>query len=447
MTEISGTATRLTDVRALADPQRGPKVAALFLVGVLGLLAAALIYWAQAYTLEIWATGIGKVIPSSQIQVVQNLEGGIVREILVKEGDRVAAGQEVARIDGTDVESSYQEDLANVLALTALTDRLAAEASGQELVFSEQLKTGGPEADAIMADETAAYRARRANFEAERAVLEAQRQSQVQAAADAAEQLKHLKTTQTLLEKQIAVVEPQVKKGLVSETELLRLLRDQADGEARAAELLAAINKARSAEQELTARLKGHEAGFRSEAFSLLAEKKAVLAGYRERLVASHDKVVRRSVKAPVAGVVKKVLITTPGEVVKPGDTIVEFVPSDDDLLVEAHIRPEDIGFIRPGQEAKVRLTAYDFSIYGAMTGTVERVGADTQSTRDGESFYPVVVRVGYGNEDGLPAKMKDLEILPGMIAQVSIVTGERTILEYVFKPILKVKEMAFRDR
>ena len=441
----SGAGAPMTDIAALVSPQRGPRFASLIVVLIVAVLAGSLFYWAQVATLEIWATGIGRVIPSRQIQVVQNLEGGIVTEVLVGEGDAVTSGEIIARIDSTDAQSSYLQDRSNWAALTALTDRLAAEASGMELVFSPALDDGSAAAREAKASEQAAFVARRDALRSGLAVLDAQRTRQVRAATDARAQIEQLGTTRGLVDEQLSVVRPQVEKGLVSRTELLRLERELADVDQRRTELQAGVNAAESDAAETAARIAEKTDAFRADAFAALSEARASLAALSEKLIASRDRVVRRDVRAPVDGVVKRVLVTTEGEVVKPGDTIVEIVPSNDDLFIEVRIRPQDIGFIRKGQEASVRLTAYDSSIYGAMIGRVERVGADTITTNEGESFYPVVVIVD--PEQGIESRTAELEILPGMIADVSIVTGERTILDYVFKPILKLRDTAFRDR
>lgn len=433
----------MTTFSGLAEPSRGPRRASLLLLMTLTTLMVTLIFWAQIFTLEIWASGPGRVTPSRQIQVVQNLEGGIVREVLVGEGDRVRAGDLIARIDATEAEGSYQEDRINWLALVGLIDRLQAEAAGEQLSFSAALLDGGPEAAKVIEIETTAFQARQEGLQSSIKVLATQRDSEIQKAADARVQVELLNNTRSLIVRQLEVVGPQVRKGLVSETELLKIERERSTVEQQNAELRAAANSALRDADQLEAKIEEKVGMFRAEAVAQLSERRATLAALSERLVVSRDRFTRREIRAPVDGVVKRVLITTAGEIIKPGDTLIEIVPTDDDLLVEVRITPQDIGFIRSEQPARVRLTAYDSSIYGVLQGKVVRVGADTLMTKDEESFYTVVVKVErFTDSSGQP-----LEIIAGMTADVSIVTGERSILDYIFKPITKLRQTALRDR
>lgn len=433
----------MTTFSGLAKPDRGPKWASLLLLITLTVLIVTLICWARIFTLEIWASGPGRVTPAQQLQVVQNLEGGIVREVLVKEGDRARSGDVIARIDATEAEGSYQEDQINWFALLGLIDRLQAEAVGEALSFSTALRNGGPEADKVMAIEQTAFKARQEGLQSSLKVFATQKESELQTANDAREQIKLLRNTRDLIQRQLDVVGPQVRKGLVSETELLKIERERATVEQQNSELEAAVNAALRNADQLEAKIEEKVGMFRAEAVAQLSERRATLAALSERLVVSRDRFTRREIRAPVDGVVKRVLTTTPGEIIKPGDTLIEIVPTEDDLLVEVRITPQDIGFIRSKQPARVRLTAYDSSIYGVMQGEVVRVGADTLLTKDEESFYTVVVKVDrFADSNGQP-----LDIIAGMTADVSIVTGERSILDYVFKPITKLRLSALRDR
>ncbi|MGE6742875.1 HlyD family type I secretion periplasmic adaptor subunit [Allorhizobium pseudoryzae] len=440
---VSGRDQAMTDMSAVAEPSSGPRRASILVVVTVVLLAFALLVWANVSTLEIWASGPGKVIPSSQIQVVQNLEGGIVREVFVREGDLVHLGQPVARIEAIEAQSKYQEYLVTWQGLSALVARLQAEANGTPLDFPADLQDGSAGATNAIAAERAAHAARSQELNSTLSVYDRQRIDQLQSAEDAAVQDEKLSQIDALVAKQIDMLKPQVAKGLVSETELLKSRRELADTALKRADLQAAINTAKRKAHEIDAQMQATRAKFVAEANAQLSEKKTALAGMAERVIASKDQVTRSLITAPVEGIVKQVKVTTPGEVVKPGDTIAEFVPTRDDLLIEVHVSPKDIGFIRTGQESTVRLTAYDSSIYGSLPAVVERVGADTLVTRDGDSYYSVVVRI----TDAAAANGQKLDIIPGMMAVVNITTGHRTIFDYIFKPLTKIGSTAFRER
>ncbi|MCD2175786.1 HlyD family type I secretion periplasmic adaptor subunit [Rhizobium sp. C4] len=434
---------RMTHIAATAELRKKASYGGMVCVLVCVALASALLWWARTFTLEIWASGTGQVIPSSQIQVVQNLEGGIVREVLVKAGEEVRKGQVVARIETSQALSTFEEDRLNRIALAARINRLDAETSGTVPTFAGELDDGSPYAAAAIQAERDSFRARQTELRSSIAILEATLDKFRQGADDARVQLKHQMQVASVISEQIDIYGQLAEKQLVSKNELLQARRSRAEADARVADISANVNAAEKEGVETAARIGEIRSKFLAEALAELAEKRALHATIDARLKASRDRLQRQEIRAPVDGVVKRVSITTPGEIIKPGDTIVEFVPSKDELLLETKIRPQDIGFIRKDQVTHVRMTAYDSSIYGTLSGRVERVGADTQMTSDGVPFYPVTVRI---DQDAI-APAKHLDIIPGMTADVSIVTGERTILEYVFKPILKLGETAFRER
>lgn len=434
---------RMTHIASTAQLRRKASKGAISCVLVCVALSSALLLWARTSTLEIWASGAAQVIPSSQIQVVQNLEGGIVREVLVKVGEEVQKGQIVARIETSQAISTFEEDRLNRIALAARINRLDAETSGTIPIFARDLDDGSAFAAAAIQSEKDSFRARQTSIKASIAILEAALEKSRQRATDARVQMKHQMQVASVISEQIDIYDQLADKQLVSRNELLQARRARAEADARIADIAATVNAAEKEGFETAARINEIRSKFIAEALAELAEKRALHATIDARMKASRDRLQRQEIRAPVDGIVKRVAITTPGEVIKPGDTMVEFVPSRDELLLETKIRPQDIGFIRKDQMTHVRMTAYDSSIYGTLSGRVERVGADTQMTSDGIPFYPVTVRIEKRDLD--PAKA--LEIIPGMTADVSIVTGERTILEYVFKPIFKFGETAFRER
>jgi adhesin transport system membrane fusion protein len=425
------------------DPMRGPRLAVLVLLSAVTFLLFAFLLWASLARLDIMAKGEGTVVPSSRIQVVQNLEGGILRDVPVREGDRVSEGEVVAQIDDTGAESSYHEDLSTYRAYQATAARLEAEANSKPLEFPKDLRqaSDGP---GLISSETLLFQSRMAELANAVSIFERQKEQAQQSMEDAREQSVHLDAKLRSLKAEHALVAQQVNEGLMSVVEKLRLERliaetneqlSKAHGDERAAQIQL---------EELSSRIAEKKSTFVSEAREDLAKKQAELAALSQRLIVHRDRVGRREVRSPVNGIVKRIATLTQGAVIEPGGTIMEIVPLDDVLLIEAKISPSDIAFIHKGQAARVRLTAYDFSVYGALPGEVETVGADTVTLQDGTRYYPVTVRVDQNALEGRQAK---LPIIPGMISEVSIVTGSRTILGYLLKPVLKIKEQALQER
>ena len=367
----------------------------------MALLVSAAI-WAHYSKLEEITKGDARIIASSREQVIQSLEGGILAEMLVREGATVEKGQPLLRIDETKARSSYKEGLSKVISLKASAARLRAEARGTPLKFPEDVL-----ADAEVVDnETDTYNARRDSLQ--------------QAIATS-------KASQALIGREINITKPMVAKGLVAETELLRLQRQYNDLQAAMQER---INK------------------YRVDAANDLSRVEAELAQVQEALTARQDQVTRTVLTAPVHGIVKNIRMNTRGGVIQPGQDIMEIIPLEDQLLVEAKIRPHEVAFLRPGLPATVKISAYDYAIYGGLHGKVELISPDTlrddeQRSAGNDRYYRVLVRT---TSSTLHAGGKDLPIIPGMTAAVEIRTGEKTVMDYILKPILKMRE-AFRER
>lgn len=425
------------------DPVRGPQKVIMALLATISALMIFLLIWSSFARLDITAVGEGTVVPSSHIQVVQNLEGGILREVLVREGDRVAEGDVVAQIDDTGIASSYREDLSTYRALLATAARLTAESEGVDLIFPDDLKSA-QDGTTLMKAETSLYESRVAGLHDAIEVFQRQEEQARQAIDDAGERIVHLDAKRTSAVAELRIVNRQVNAGVMSVVEKLKLERLIAETDGGLSNARGEIRKAEIDLSELTARIAERRSQFVSEAREDLAQRKAELAALSERLVAHRDRMGRREVRAPANGIVKRVATLTSGAVIEPGGTIMEIVPLDDTLLIEAKISPSDIAFIHAGQEAKVRVTAYDFSVYGALPAHVERVGADTLTTQDGVRYYSVMVRV---DDAALEERQADLPIIPGMLSQVSVITGERSVIGYLLKPVLKLKDRALQER
>lgn len=371
----------------------------VFSLLLLALLVALLI-WSRLAVLEEVTTGAAQIVPSGKVQTIQSLEGGIVSALKVHEGDLVEAGQPLIVIDPTRAESSFNEMDKRRRSLLATTARLRAEASGLPLSFPKEI---AGDADLIRY-ETETYRVRRAAVDQSTAALSG---------------------SIALMRRELAITAPMAARGLVPEVDVLRLKRQ--------------INDAQTQISERTNRYRADAGTELSKAESELAQVSEVVTGRRDAL----DRTVLR---APVRGTVKNVQVTTIGGVVQPGAPVLEIVPFRDVLLVEAKIRPSDVAFIRPGQDATVKLAAYNYLVYGALRGKVETISPDTlreDRKPNEDAFYRVLISTGQSTlvHDG-----KVLPIIPGMTGTVEILTGRRTVWDYFLRPVLKIEE-AFRER
>ncbi|MFT5466662.1 MAG: adhesin transport system membrane fusion protein [Verrucomicrobiales bacterium] len=369
------------------------------LLWLIAAIIGGFIYWASEAELDEVTKGAGKVIPSASVQTVQNLEGGIIAEMLVSEGDRVLTGDVLARIDDTLSNASYQENLTQVDALVALLSRLQAEGEGRgEIEFPDDMRPD------LIERETALFDKRQ---------------------DDLAEQTKTLSNSHRLALDELTMTVPLVERNIVSKVDQMRLEREVSELDGKITEITAK---------------------FQSEAMALYNETKGKIESLEQTLTGRQDRVRRTVVRSPVDGIVNHVHATTTGGVVQPGEPIVDIVPDDESVLVEAKIRPSDIAFLHPGQTATLKFTAYDFAMYGGLEGVVEHISADTiEDEIDHEHYYQIKVRKKAGElktKDG-----KTLPIIPGMVAEVDVLTGRRTVLQYLLKPFHRVRHNALRER
>lgn len=362
--------------------------------------------WAYTTTLDEATSGPGRVVPSGTVQVIQNMEGGILAELLVKDGELVDKGQVVARLDETRFVSSLRENRVKFLALSAAEARLRAESDGTALRFPAELAKERPD---LVRIETELYNARRRGLE---------------------ESLAAGKRSLDLAQRELEMTEPVAKRGGVSEVDLLRIRR-------QVNELAGGIDEKRNK--------------FRSDARTDLSKTLSDLDGLKETSVAAVDRVTRSTLRSPVRGVVKKIYQKTIGAVIAPGGEIIDIVPLEDTLLVEARIKPVDIGFLHVGQSARVKILAFDYSVYGSLPARVEYISADsldepkgTAATQD-PTYYRVMVRTEKNYLES--AKKGQLQIIPGMTATVDVLTGSKTVMTYLLKPFIKVRDSALRER
>jgi adhesin transport system membrane fusion protein len=408
---------------------------------VLRMVAVALavaVAWAAFSRIDEVTRGEGKVIPSRQLQVLQSLDGGVVSEILVHEGDIVEPEQVLLSIDQTRFVSSVRESRAQILSLQAKAARLRALAENLPFVMPPEVLKDAPE---TAEEERRLYESRRSELATAVSIAGQQLSQRRQELAEA--QARHAQAARAYESstQELRMTKPLIGSGAVSEVELLRIERDASRFRGERDMAAAQISRTQSAISEANHRIEEVSLTFRNEAGKDLAETMARLNSLSEGSIGLADKVDRAVLRSPVKGTVKRLLVNTVGGVVQPARDIVEIVPLEDTLLLEARVQPRDIAFLRPGQKAMVKFTAYDFSIYGGLDGQLEHIGADSVVDEKGNAFYTVRVRTNQ------PDIGNDLPIIPGMIAEVDIITGEKSILSYLLKPVLRAKARAFTER
>jgi membrane fusion protein, adhesin transport system len=428
--------TRLAD-RALSSAPLWMRLTTLGLCAtVLGAGA-----WAATARVDEVTRGEGRIIPASRIQVVQNLEGGIVRRINVREGGLVREGDLLVQIDATGFGSSLEERREKLIGFRAVLARLEANAGGEPLALPEDITRLRPD---LAREQTQLHASRQREIEASLSALDlliGQRRQEIE---ELRARVANLTRGLAIAREELALTRPLVERGAAARVELIRLDArvNELQGLLEAAEL--ALPRIEKALAEAGSRRTEREMGLQSEMRAQMSETRVQIAALEQSLKADADRVERTEVRAPVTGIVKSVQVSTIGQVVKPGVDIVEIVPSGDTLLVEARIRPQDIAHLRPGLPATVRLTAYDYTMYGVLSGQLEHIGADTVQTERGETFYPVRIRT---TQASLPRDGVENPILPGMVANIDILTGRKTVLEYMVKPITRLRSEALRER
>lgn len=404
-------------------------------------LVGFFLVWAAFARIEEVTTGSGRVVPASKLQVVQNLEGGIVTEVLVREGASVTAGDTILRIDPTQAGSTLGETREKIDGYAALLARLDAEANGTEPVFSDELKARRPDLVKAEADN---FQARQIGLLSAVAVLKTQEQQRSQEIVEIKDRIATLKRSLALAQEQLELMKPLVASMSVSRAEMLAVETrvNETAGTLSAAEL--SLPRLESAARESRDRIAEKVSAFRNEALQQMSTARFEAAVLSEQVKGSQDRVSRTTVKAPVSGIVKTVHVTTPGQVVQPGQSLIEIVPMNDTLLVEARVKPKDIAFLHPGQKAIVKLSAYDFALYGGLEGEVEHIGADSVTDDKGETYYLINVRT---SRRTLANKGEELPVIPGMVADVDVRTGEKTVLGYLMKPLTRMQQSALRER
>jgi adhesin transport system membrane fusion protein len=400
------------------------------------------IVWAMLAKLDEVTRGQGKVIPSGDTQTVQNLEGGIVKEILTSSGAIVNKGDILVRIDDTGFASTLGERRARIYTLMAAVARLDAELEDEKPKWPAEVVSKAPQ---IIGSENTLYLSRKEEIQSAVEILTRQLEQKQQELREVKTKSGQASRSYTILNEELQMTIPLEEKGVVSKVDILRLKRQVNDlrGEMDAAKH--AVPRAEAAIKEARQRVEEAVARKRTEALTELTEKKDELGRLQEAVKAVEDQVDRTTVRSPVHGTIKRVLVNTVGQVIQPGMDIVEVVPIEENLVVEARIRPQDVAFLRPNQKSRVKITAYDPSVYGSLEARLIQIAADTvQDEKTGEPFYEIQVRTDKGY---LGTEEKPLPIMPGMVATVEILTGKKTVWNYMMKPFNKMRQNALSER
>ena len=397
--------------------------------------------WAYFAQIDEIARGSGKVIPSGKNQIVQNLEGGIVEDILVKEGELVQKGEPLVKISNQKSQSSFKANKIKSDSLRAKIVRLKAQATGKKFVLNENLKDKIPQ---FMANEKSLYETNINELNSKIATLKEKLKQRQQELLEANMHISHLRDSYRMISEEVRMTEPMVKKGIRSKIDFLKLKREANDIQERYLTTKKSIPRLKSAIKEAKSSINSARLIFQSDAKTKLNEAMAQYRAIKANNTSLKDQVTRTLVKSPMKGIVKNLFIHTVGGVIKPGEDIMEIVPSEEKLLVEVKIKPSDIAFIYYGQKAIVKFSAYHFSIYGGLSGKVVLISPDTIKDKKGKTFYTVRIQT---DKNYIAYKGKKLKIIPGMTTTVNIITGKKTILDYILKPILKTKENMFTER
>ena len=428
---------------AAASAQATPPVrrASFVLLWSIAAFFVVLFVWISVAEVDTVTRADGRVIPSAKLQLVQNLEGGIVSAIHAKAGQKVEAGDLLATLSAIQHDSDMRSRQQQLLGLEARAARLLAQSSAQEPNYPAAVREQAPE---VVAAENASLVSKRLEHESQLEVIGAQTEQKKRELDEVRAAVVAARKSLELAREERATVARLVERGLEPRLELVRIDRQLAELEGRVEASTLSTQRLTQAVEEMGARRNAVARQFRAEALIELNRTVADMGAIRQTMPALKDRVARTEIRSPMKGVVNRVFITTTGGIVKPGEPIVEVVPVDDQLVVEALVMPKDIGFVKLGQQARIKVTAYDYSIFGAMDGQVVNISADAVPNERGEAFFQVRIET---KTRAIEAIDKKLPIIPGMQTQIDIITGKKTILQFLSKPIVAMRENAFRER
>ena len=399
------------------------------------------IIWASIAKIDEIARGSGKVVPNGQNQIIQNLEGGIVSEILVKEGESVEKDQILIKISNEKSNSTVASNELKALYLQAQIKRLESELKREVFTFEN---SDNEQLNDFLNNENELYLTNKKQLESKVSILKEQIKQKENESKDARQTIEHLRFSVNAISKEVEMTKPMVDRGIRSQVDFLKLQREQSDAKQKLQSVMLSIPKIESEILEINKKIDETYQMNDSQTREKLNETVSALKDLEANATASTDQVLRTIVKSPSNGIVQKLHINTIGGAIKPAQDLIEIVPTDYNLIVEVKILPKDIAFIYHGQKAIVKFSAYDFSIYGGLDGHVINISPDTITEKDDKTYYLVRIET---EKNYIGEKDKSMKIIPGMVADVDIITGKKTILDYILKPILKTKQYTFTER
>jgi adhesin transport system membrane fusion protein len=402
---------------------------------------AIFLLWASLTQIDEITRGTGKVVPSGENKIVQNLEGGIVKDIYVKVGNSVTKGQPLLKIDNEKSEAQHDSTAIKFLELEAKEIRLRAESDGKPFTISEEIEKKMP---LFITNERSLYQSRQEELMAKIDALIDKKRQKEQELKETTERITHLKRTDSLINEEVKMMEPMVKQGVKSKVAFMKLQREQSQIKSDLTSAQNDIPRIKAGISEIENNIKEARITFQNKAKEELNEVTAEKLRVKESSEALTDQIDRTIVRSPINGVIQKLYVNTVGGVIQPGEDLVEIVPTDDVLWLEVKIKPSDIAFIYPGQKAVVKVSAYDFAIYGSLEGKVVHISADTTKDKKDDVFYTIHIKT---KKNHLGTEEKPLKIIPGMTVNVDIMTGKKTVMDYILKPILKAKQYTFTER
>jgi adhesin transport system membrane fusion protein len=404
------------------------------IASVVILLAA----WAYVAEVDTVTRGQGKVIPSRQVQILGSQDGGVITDIMVREGDLVAKGQLLIKLDPTRSNSSLGENRAQLIGLQVKAARLSALAGGALFQPTAEMISVAPD---VVKEEQQLYQSNLAELSVQQRIADQQLTQRREELNELTARESQLATEYRLADQELSGTRPMLASGAVSEVEVLRLEREVNKAKGELQQTRAQIDRVQASIVEAQEKLLGIDLEFANNAREQLTDTVTQINALSEVAAGLSDRVRQTNLVSPVAGTIKQLLFNTLGGIVLPGRDVIELIPADDTLLVEVRIRPQDIGFLAPGQEANVKVTAYDFVVYGGLEGRVEQIGADTVLDEEGNAFYEVTVRTRSADLGA------DKPIIPGMTVEVDVLTGKKTVLAYLLKPVLRARQRALSER
>ncbi|UFS61454.1 HlyD family type I secretion periplasmic adaptor subunit [Sulfurimonas sp. HSL-3221] len=405
------------------------------------LTVAVFIVWADHAMIDEVVKGNGKIVPSSQIKPIQNLEGGIVKEILIKEGDLVKKGEPLLKMQDIYFSSTVEKTRLEYDELYARAVRLRAEAHGTAFLEPE---TSDPAQKVLIEKERSLFTSNRKQLKKSIAVLDAQIVQRSSELKEAREHYVELEREMELVRKEIEINKPLVEKRIVPEVDYIKLQRDANNVQQSLTTTRHQITSTRAMIDEAKSKRDEAELAFQNRAKEELNGIEAQMQRIKESQAALEDQVSRTLVRSPVDGIVKRLYVTTIGGVVTPGMKMMDILPTGDSLLVEVKVHPRDIAFLYPDQRAVIKITAYDFAIYGGLSGRVVRISPDSINEADGKTYYQVWIET---DKTFLGTVENPLKLIPGMVVNAEIITGKKSILDYILQPLLRTKDNAFKER